>query len=561
MGSKPFHGLEIVEIGLLGLTALGLMVAIASGSWLWAAIALWLTLALNVFNRLRTARLTRQQIRALKHQQRQLLDDKLNLHFPEPVSSATAPSTTASGREIQALQQTVTRLEQSQAQVWQVLQWNASDLRPVLQEVAVKRQAQSSSVAQVMPQPSRPTPISRPDLPSPETPLALDAIATWQLDRLLAEHRGRVSALSLSGDGRYLASGSWDQTLKVWDLKTGHCVKTINAHDQGIQAIAFAGDRKIATGSYDQNLKIWRLEERDSGEIVLHLDVTLTAHQGSVQALAAAPDGKLLISGSYDQTIKRWDVNKEELLVSSYDPSGAIAAVALDPQQQWIASAGGDGSITLWQLTDNAKIMILGGNVSSVASLAVSADGQTLAAGCGDGTVKLWTIPDRSALPSEKQLPVRTLAAHMGPVTCLCFSPEAPLLYSAGVDGVIKLWHPVQPDAIASLNFPSSESSRRHGFFALTLTADEQTLIAGRDNGTIQIWTKALKMFGKYQSIRTRPPNPPILGDFETGFPPKLGGQGSFSGILLENDAKPYSKKVETFPSRSKTKRMVWSSF
>lgn len=490
MGAKPFHGLEIAEIGLLGLTALGLIVAIASGFWLWAAIALWLTLALNIFNRLRAARHIRQQIRALKHQQRQLLDEKLNLRFPESSSSAIAPSTTASEQEIQSLQQTVTRLEQSLTQVWQVLQRNASNPRLTSQDVTVKQQVQSPSVAQVMSPSSLPIPISR-----PETSLALDAIANWQPDRLLAEHRGRVSALSLSEDGRYLASGSWDQTLKVWDLKTGHCVNTLNAHDQGIQAVAFAGDRKIATGSYDQNLKIWRLEERDSGEIVLHLEVTLTAHKGSVQALAAASDGKLLISGSYDQTIKCWDVNQEELLVSSYDPSGAIAAVALDPQQQWIASAGGDGSVTLWQITDNAKILILGGNVSSVESLAVSADGQTLAAGCGDGTIKLWTIPDRGTLSSlsssEKPLPVRTLAAHIGQVTCLCFSPGASLLYSAGVDGWIKLWHPAQPDAIASLRFPSSEPSRRCGVFALTLTADEQTLIAGGDNGTIQIWSRA----------------------------------------------------------------------
>jgi len=80
---------------------------------------------------------------------------------------------------------------------------------------------------------------------------------------------------------------------------------TIQAHDQGILAVVFVGDRKIATGSYDQKIKIWSFAPRESGSIALQLEAILTAHQGSVQSLAIAADHQILVSGSYDQTVKQ----------------------------------------------------------------------------------------------------------------------------------------------------------------------------------------------------------------------------------------------------------------
>jgi len=164
--------------------------------------------------------------------------------------------------------------------------------------------------------------------------------------------------------------------------------------------------------------------------------------------------------------------------------------IALDPHQQWIAAAGGAGLVTLWRTTGKETLLTLRGNVlSSVESLAVSPDGQTLAAGCADGTIKLWTIPDLATAPVQKQFPIRTLSAHSGSVSGLCFSEgERQLLYSAGVDGSIKLWQPGQTEAIARLSFPLGEDSRRRGIFSLRLTPNGQGLIAGGDNGIIQIW-------------------------------------------------------------------------
>jgi len=125
-----------------------------------------------------------------------------------------------------------------------------------------------------------------------------------------------------------------------------------------------------------------------------------------------------------------------------------------------------------------------------VESLAVSPDGQTLAAGCGDGTIKLWTIPDSAVLPTGQRRPSLTLVAHQGPVTGLCFTAAGYGLYSSGVEGQIKLWQPTQSEAILTLQFPSQEHSPRRGIFSLILTPDEQTLIAGGENGTIQTWTR-----------------------------------------------------------------------
>jgi len=369
MKIKHFQGLEIAEIALFGLTTLGLIVAIASGQWFLVAIALWLTLALSFFNRLRREGMIRQQIRVLKQQQRQILDEQLNDRLlKSPILNSSNDSgdfsIEAVNSQIQSLKQIVVLLEQSLAQIQSDLRHQSDQKQylPVIAPViAPDRPPEPLAVAEPK------TPLKSPaaTMPLQASARPKTAIVNWQAKHLLKQHLDRVSALSLSPEGRYLASVSWDQTLKLWDWRNGEELGTIQAHDHGIQSVVFVGDRKIATGSYDQKIKIWSFAARESGSISLQLDATLTAHQGSVQSLAIAAQNQILVSGSYDQTVKQWTLEKAELLISHPDFSGAISVIALDPHQQLIAAAGGAGLVTLWRMTGKESLFTLSGNVSS----------------------------------------------------------------------------------------------------------------------------------------------------------------------------------------------------
>ncbi|KFZ20614.1 hypothetical protein V501_00012, partial [Pseudogymnoascus sp. VKM F-4519 (FW-2642)] len=127
---------------------------------------------------------------------------------------------------------------------------------------------------------------------------------TGGLQKTLAGHSGSVWAVAFSPDGKQIASGSDDETIKLWDVRTGGLQKTLAGHSGRIRAIAFSPDGKqIASGSDDETIKLW--DVRTGG-----LQKTLAGHSGRIRAIAFSPDGKQIASGSYDKTIKLWDVAK-----------------------------------------------------------------------------------------------------------------------------------------------------------------------------------------------------------------------------------------------------------
>jgi WD40 repeat protein len=128
---------------------------------------------------------------------------------------------------------------------------------------------------------------------------------TWaSLIQTLAGHSGWVHAVAFSPDGKRIASGSTDQTIKLWDATTGNLQKTLAGRSSWVDAVAFSPDgKRIASGSYDNTIKLWDATTGD-------LQKTLAGHSDTVNTLAFSPDGKQIASGSYDQTIKLWDVAK-----------------------------------------------------------------------------------------------------------------------------------------------------------------------------------------------------------------------------------------------------------
>jgi WD40 repeat protein len=347
------------------------------------------------------------------------------------------------------------------------------------------------------------TPLAQTELSAPVSQLPAPALnlsqtsssptptaSNWRLIHTLIAHAEVVASVAISPDSRFLASASWDQNLKLWDLKTGRLINQPVGHSQGILAIVFIGhedranDYQIATGSFDQTIKIWSLVPEREDNYSLDLNQALIAHTGSIHALAFAPKHQILLSGSYDQTIKQWNPETGKMLSSSYDASGAIYAIAVNEQAQFIASAGGDGRVTLWQLETGKELGWLAGNISSVESLAISPDGRTLAAGCVDGTIKLWQL--ESSLRGSR--PIRILDAHAGQVKSLVFSRDGQTLLSSGADGTIKTWHPSSIQAIDTLSTADESTSRLSPVFSLALSSDGQILAAGSADGKIRVW-------------------------------------------------------------------------
>jgi WD40 repeat protein len=134
-----------------------------------------------------------------------------------------------------------------------------------------------------------------------------------------------TQAVAVTPDGRHAVSGSDDRTLRVWDLESGHTLRTLQGHESYVAAVVVTPDgRRAISGSWDHTLRVWDLE---SGKIVR----TLQGHTGYVTAVAFTPDERYPVSASYDQTVRVWDLESGEIIATfTGDGSMFCCAVASD---------------------------------------------------------------------------------------------------------------------------------------------------------------------------------------------------------------------------------------
>ncbi|CAP61093.1 uncharacterized protein PODANS_3_630, partial [Podospora anserina S mat+] len=298
-------------------------------------------------------------------------------------------------------------------------------------------------------------------------------IKIWNLEtgscqQTLEGHSSSVGSVVFSPDSKWIASGSGDCTIKIWNLETGSCQQTLEGHSGWVWSVVFSPDSKwIASGSGDRTIKIWNLETGSCQQ-------TLEGHSDSVRSVVFSPDSKWIASGSDDRTIKIWNLETGSCQQTLEGHSDSVWSVVFSPDSKWIASGSDDHTIKIWNLETGSCQQTLEGHSDSVWSVVFSPDSKWIASGSDDRTIKIWNLETGSCQ--------QTLEGHSDSVRSVVFSPDSKWIASGSGDRTIKIWN-LETGSCQQTLEGHSDSVR-----SVVFSPDSKWIASGSDDRTIKIW-------------------------------------------------------------------------
>lgn len=239
---------------------------------------------------------------------------------------------------------------------------------------------------------------------------------------------GAVADADVSSDGRWVVTGSWDQSAKIWDAHTGKAIRKLDGVHQGyVNSVQFAPDgKRVLTASDDRTAQLW---DATTGE---PLQPALTGHEDRVRQAHFSVDGSRIVTASNDKTARVWDADsaQEQLVLRGHEWAVLCSEFSRDGKR--IITGGEDNVAILWDAVTGEQLLKLPGHTDSVTAVAFSPDGSRALTGSQDNTVKLWD--------AHTGKEILTLEGHREEVTSVSFSPDGQTVLSSGRDGKTILW-------------------------------------------------------------------------------------------------------------------------
>jgi WD40 repeat protein len=295
-----------------------------------------------------------------------------------------------------------------------------------------------------------------------------------------------VLTIAFSRDGKFLVTGSWDKTAKVWDAQTGKHLLDFKGHTGPVWSVAFSPDgASLVTGSADGSAKIW--DARTAKPVR-----DLLGHNDTVRSAAFSLDGTHLVTGGEDGTAKTWDARTGTLLFSFKGHTAAVTSVAFSPDGKRVVTASDDATATVWDAGTGTPRVEFKAHAGSVKGVDFSRDGRRLLTGGDDGTPKVWDAQGKLLLtlkahsppklwdPRTKK-PVFEYKGRPAEVTCVAYSPDGSRFATGGADASVNIRDADSGALLRELKLPHIVSS-------LAFDAGGTRIAAGSYDEMARIW-------------------------------------------------------------------------
>ncbi|CAJ0931044.1 unnamed protein product, partial [Mesorhabditis belari] len=223
---------------------------------------------------------------------------------------------------------------------------------------------------------------------------------TGQVGRPLKSLHGHghfVSDVVISSDGQFALSGSWDKSLRLWDLNTGASTRRFASHEKDVLSVAFSADnRQIVSGSRDRTIKLWNTLAQ------CKFTIQEDCHTDWVSNVRFSPNVRdpVIVSAGWDKVVKVWNLGNCRLKTNHIGHTGYINTVTVSPDGSLCASGGRDGNAMLWDLNEGKHLYTLNGS-GTINALAFSPNRYWLCAAVGP-VVKIWDLEDKRAIEELK---------------------------------------------------------------------------------------------------------------------------------------------------------------
>jgi len=315
-------------------------------------------------------------------------------------------------------------------------------------------------------------------------------------EQTLKGHSDWVTSVAVSPNGRYIASGSRDETLRIYDASTGLCerILAVSGHSARVTNVTFSPDGERIRTLQESSVPNTRVIDAinvafspDSVRIVVtgvaeirvysvltgECEQTLQGHTSEVNAAAFSPDGTLIVSGSDDGFLRIYDATSGVCKLAIRDDS-AVTSVAFSPDGKCVISGSYDNSVRVWNVESGERIWSALGHADTVTSVAFSPDGTRIVSGSDDCTLRL--------LNAENGEHVRTLKGHENWVNSVAFSSDSKWIVSGSDDNSVRVWD------VSSGECKQTLRGHSHTVTSVAFFPDNRFVVSGSYDKTVKVW-------------------------------------------------------------------------